>query len=257
MRQLKKYSNRLTDQLVHCLIVSLVMSDFLNSILESSNTPWLSALVLGLMTAISPCPLATNITAVGFISKDIGNKHRVFLNGVFYTLGRAITYTAIPLIIFLGADQFAFSGFFQRYGEKMIGPILFIIGLFMLDVIKIKFPGLSSLSEKMQAKTKWGYWDAMVLGMLFALAFCPYSGVLYFGMLVPMTVSSASGLYLPIVFALATGIPVIIFAGIIAYTISGIGGVYHKVKVFELWFRRTVAVLFIVVGVYYIIRVLL
>jgi len=217
--------------------------------------PWLSAMMLGLLTAISPCPLATNITAIGFISKDIDNKNRVFLNGLLYTIGRAITYTSIALIIFLGADQFKFSGFFQRYGEKFIGPLLIIIGLFMLDVIRIKFPGLSRLTSKMQNKTSWGYFDAILLGLVFALAFCPYSGVLYFGMLVPMTVSSASGLYLPIVFAIATGIPVIIFAGLLAYTVSGIGGVYRKVKSFELWFRWIIAVLFILVGIYYIIRV--
>jgi cytochrome c biogenesis protein CcdA len=105
------------------------MNEFLTGILESSSMPWLSALALGLMTAISPCPLATNITAIGFISRDIENKHRVFLNGLLYTLGRALTYTGIALIIFLGADQFKFSGFFQRYGEKFIGPLLIIIGL--------------------------------------------------------------------------------------------------------------------------------
>jgi cytochrome c-type biogenesis protein len=228
---------------------------FLTNLLENSTLPWLSAMVLGLMTSISPCPLATNITAVGFISKDLENRNRVFINGLLYTLGRAITYTAIAFIIFLGVDQFRFAGIFQRYGEKFLGPLLIIIGLFMLDVIKIKFPGMTGLTSKMQKKTRWGYFDAIVLGIVFALAFCPYSGVLYFGMLVPLTVSNASGLYLPVIFALATGIPVIIFAWVLAYTISGIGGVYHKVKTFELWFRRIIAVLFIVVGIYYIIRV--
>lgn len=232
------------------------MNDFFNSILESSTAPWLSALVLGLMTAISPCPLATNITAIGFISKDIDNRHRVFINGLLYTLGRAITYTSIALIIFLGADQFKFSGFFQRYGEKLLGPLLIIIGLFMLDIIKIKFHGLSGITSKMQHKAKWGYFDAVLLGIVFALAFCPYSGVLYFGMLVPMTITSASGLYLPVLFALATGIPVIIFAWVLAYTVSGIGSVYNKVKTFEFWFRRVIAVLFILVGIYYIIRLI-
>jgi cytochrome c biogenesis protein CcdA len=233
------------------------MNDFFNSILENNNTPWLSALVLGLMTAISPCPLATNITAVGFISKDIENRHRVFLNGLFYTVGRAITYTTISLVIYLGADQFKFSGFFQKYGEKFIGPLLIIIGLFMLDIIKINFPGLSRLSSKMQHKKKWGYIDAIMLGVVFAMAFCPYSGVLYFGMLVPMTISSASGLYLPIIFALATGIPVIIFSWVLAYAVSGIGEMYNKIKTFELWFRKIIAVLFILVGIYYIIRMYL
>lgn len=217
--------------------------------------PWLSALALGLMTAISPCPLATNITAIGFISKNIENRNRVFLNGLLYTFGRAITYTGIAVIIYLGADQFKFSGFFQRYGEKFIGPLLIIIGLFMLDVLRIKFPGLTGITSKMQNKSRWGYFDAVLLGLVFALAFCPYSGVLYFGMLVPITLSSASGLFLPVIFAIATGIPVIVFAWVLAYMVSGIGNMYMKVKLFELWFRRIISVLFILVGVYYIIRV--
>jgi len=219
--------------------------------------PWLSALVLGLMTAISPCPLATNITAVGFISKDLENRNRVFVNGLLYTLGRAISYSGIALIIFLGADQFKFSGFLQQYGERILGPLLIVIGLFMLDILKISFPGFDRLNARMEKKTRWGYFDAMLLGMVFALAFCPYSGVLYFGMLIPMTVASSSGLYLPVVFAIATGIPVIVFAWILAYAMSGLGNVYNKVKLFEYWFRRLIAVLFMVVGGYYIFRVLI
>jgi len=229
--------------------------EFLTNLLENSTMPWVTALVLGLMTAISPCPLATNITAVGFISKDIENRNRVFVNGLLYTLGRAITYTGIALVIYLGADQFKFSGFFQIYGEKILGPLLVVIGLFMLDIIKIKFPGMSGLTSRMENKKSWGFFDAILLGMIFAMAFCPYSGVLYFGMLVPMTVASASGLYLPVVFAIATGIPVIIFAWILAFSVGSIGGVYNKMKNFEIWFRRVIAVLFIVVGIYYIIRV--
>jgi len=229
--------------------------DFLTNLLESNSMPWLTAILLGLMTSISPCPLATNITAIGFISKDIDDRNRVFLNGLFYTLGRAISYTLIALVIYLGADQFRFSGFFQQYGEKIIGPVLIIIGVVMLDLVRIKFPGLSGLTSRMEKRKSWRFIDAVLLGMVFALAFCPYSGVLYFGMLIPMTVASASGLYLPVLFAIATGIPVIIFAWVLAYTVSGIGGVYNKVKVFELWFRRIIAVLFIIVGIYYIIRV--
>jgi cytochrome c-type biogenesis protein len=229
--------------------------EFLTNLLDNSTMPWLTALLLGLMTAISPCPLATNITAIGFISRDIKDRNRVFINGLLYTLGRAITYTAIALIIFLGADQLKFGGFFQRYGEKIIGPLLVIIGIFMLDIIKINFPGFNKLTSKMADKKKWGYFDAVLLGLVFALAFCPYSGVLYFGMLVPLTVASVSGLYLPIIFAVATGIPVIIIAWVLAYTVSGIGNVYNKIKSFELWFRRIIAVLFIVIGIYYIIRI--
>ena len=231
--------------------------DFLTAILENSSMPWLSALVLGLMTAISPCPLATNITAIGFVSKDIENRNRVFVNGLIYTLGRAITYTSIALIIYLGADQFKFSGFLQQYGEKFLGPLLIIIGVFMLGIIKINFPALGKLSSGLENKKSWNYWDTLLLGIVFALAFCPYSGVLYFGMLVPMTVASASGLYLPLIFAVATGIPVIIFAWLLAYTVAGVGKVYQKIKTIEIWFRRIIAVLFILVGIYYVLRIFL
>lgn len=231
--------------------------EFLTNLLENNTMPWVTALVLGFMTAISPCPLATNITAVGFISKDIENRNRVFVNGLLYTLGRAISYTGIALVIYLGADQFRFSGFFQLYGEKILGPLLIVIGLFMLDIFKMKFPGLSGLTSRMENKSNWGFFDAILLGMIFAMAFCPYSGVLYFGMLVPITVASASGLYLPVVFAIATGIPVIVFAWILAFSVGSIGGFYNKIKNFEIWFRRLIAVLFIVVGIYYIFRVFL
>lgn len=231
--------------------------NFLNSLIENSAFPWLTAMALGLMTAISPCPMATNITAIGYISRNLDNRNRVFFNGLFYTLGRAISYTSIALILYLGADQFRLSGFFQRYGEKLIGPLLIIIGLFMLDIIKVNFPGISRLTDRMEKRTQWRYWDVILLGMAFALAFCPYSGVLFFGMLIPITITSASGLYLPIVFAISTGIPVIIFAWILAYALSGIGNIYNRIKIFELWFRRLIAAIFIGVGIYSIIETLL
>ena len=231
--------------------------EFLTDLLDNSTMPWLTALLLGLMIAISPCPLDTNITAIGFISKDLNDRNRVFLNGLFYTLGRATTYISLALIIFLGADQLKLSGFFQRYGEKLIGPVLIIIGFFLLDLVKINFPGFSWVTSGMEKKTKWSYFDAVLLGVAFALAFCPYSGVLYFGMLIPMTVNSASGLYLPLIFAVSTGIPVIILAWVIAFAVSGIGNVYNRIRSFEFWFRKAIAVLFILVGIYYIIRVYL
>ncbi len=221
--------------------------------MANSSLPVVTAFILGLMTAISPCPLATNITAIGFISKDVEDSKKVFFNGLVYTLGRAISYTLLALIIFIGADQLKLSGWFQQYGEKVIGPLLIIIGLFMLDLIKIKFPGVSSLTKRFQEKGTSSYWEVLLIGIIFALAFCPYSGVLYFGMLIPMTVASTSGLYLPIVFAIATGIPVIIFAWLLANTVSGVGKVYNRIKVFEIWFRRIISFVFIGVGIYYIV----
>jgi sulfite exporter TauE/SafE len=231
--------------------------EVLLELFENTKLPFLSAFLLGLMTAISPCPLATNITAIGYISKDIESNRKVFLSGLIYTLGRGVAYTTIGVLFFFGANQFEFSGFLQTWGEKILGPLLIIIGLFMLGVLKLNIPGIGSLTEKMENKSNSGFWGILLLGIVFALAFCPYSGVLYFGMLIPMTISSASGLYLPMVFALATGIPVIIFAWLIAFSVGSIGGLYNKMKSFEIWFRRVVAVLFIGVGVYYCVMMFL
>ncbi len=225
--------------------------DFLHSILENSQYTWLTAFVLGLLTAISPCPLATNISAIGFISRDISNQKRVFINGLVYTLGRAITYIGLAVILYFGANQLNISMIFQGWGEKLIGPLLIIIGLFMLDVIKLRFPEWLNFTERMGEKNKKGYLNTLLLGIVFAMAFCPYSGVLYFAMLIPITIASASALYLPSVFAIGTGLPVIVFAWLLAFAVGNLGDAYHNVKVFELWFRRVISVGFIGVGVYY------
>ncbi len=198
------------------------MEEFLNNLYSNTSVPIVSALILGLLTAISPCPMATNITAIGFISKDIGNKNRVFYNGLIYTLGRTLSYTLLAIVLFLGADQFRISDVFQQYGGKIIGPLLLVIGIFMLSIIKINFPAFNRFSERFQNRSTYNYWDVFMLGVIFALA---------------------------------TGIPVILFAWIIAYTISGVGGFYRKIKAFEYWFRRLVAILFIGIGIYYIVTV--
>jgi len=223
----------------------------LQNILENSQYAFVTAILLGLMTAISPCPLATNISAIGFISREIENRRRVFLSGLVYTLGRVISYTGLAVIIYFGASKMNISMAFQGWGEKLLGPVLILIGLFMLDVIKIKFPGFSRITDKIGEKGKGSFWSTLLLGMVFALAFCPYSGVLYFVMLIPITVASASGLYLPVIYAIATGLPVIVFAWLLAYAVGNVGKLYNHIKTFELWFRRVVSVIFIGVGIYY------
>ena len=227
--------------------------DFLTSIFENSQFPILSAFILGLMTALSPCPLATNITAIGYIGKDFNNRKQVVYRGVVYTIGRAITYTAIGLIIYFGASQFKISGFIQQWGEKILGPTLIIIGLFMFGIIKLNIRGIAFLNDKIQQLNKNSYTDVLTMGIVFAFAFCPYSGVLYFGMLMPLTITSTSGLYLPIVFAVATGIPVLIFAWIIAYSVSNISKYFNRIKTFEYLFRRIVALVFVGFGIYYML----
>lgn len=228
--------------------------DFLQSILDNNSVPAITAFILGILTAISPCPLATNITAIGFIGKDIENHHRIFINGLLYTLGRVVTYTVLGFILIPilreGASMFSVQKAISKYGEILIAPLLIVIGIYMLDIIKLNLPKINFSGENLKKKTKGG-WGALFLGILFSLAFCPTSGIFYFGMLIPMSASETGGYLLPVVYAIATGLPVILVAWVLAYSVAGLGKFYNRMQVFEKWFRKVVAILFIVVGIYY------
>ena len=228
--------------------------EFLQSLIDNSNIPLLTAFVLGIMTAISPCPLAVNITATAYLSKDISDKKRVLFNRLFYTAGRMFSYTVLAGIIYFGASKLHIAKWFQQINSLWIGVALIIIGILMLDFIKLNIPFLSNWTSRLSEKqNKRNYWTAFLLGVLFALAFCPYSGILYFGALIPLTIASNEGLLLPPVYSFATGLPVIIIAFLLAYSIANIGKFYNKIKSFELWFRRIVAGIFIGIGIYYVI----
>ena len=228
--------------------------NFLQSILENSSVPVITAFVLGLLTAVSPCPLATNITAIGFIGKDIENRHRIFINGLLYTLGRVVTYTVLGFILIPilreGASMFAVQKAVSKYGEILIAPLLIVIGIYMLDLIKLNIPKISINGEYVKKRTK-GSWGALFLGILFSLAFCPSSGIFFFGMLIPLSAAEAGGYLLPVVYAIATGLPVILVAWVLAYSVAGLGKFYNRIQSFEQWFRKIVAILFIAVGIYY------
>ena len=227
--------------------------EYLQSILENYNLPILSAFILGLMTSISPCPLATNITATAFISKNISNKREVFLSGVVYSFGRAFSYTIIGLVLFFGASKFHVGRFFQQNGEKFLGPLLIVIGLIMLNVITLKFLGTSDFTEKLSEKFQGkGLLGSFFIGVIFALAFCPYSGALYFGILIPMTISTIDGLYLPVIFAFGTGLPVILFTYLLAFAAGSIGVFYNKITIIEKKMRLIAGVVFVITGIYYI-----
>ena len=228
--------------------------NFLQNILDNSNVPILTAFVLGLLTAISPCPLATNITAIGYIGRNIESRKRIFWNGILYTAGRVIAYSVLgAILIYLlrrGEDLFLIQKGVSKWGEMLIAPALILIGLFMLFGDRLHLPKFG-FSGNMESDKLKGSLGSLLLGMLFAMAFCPTSGVLYFGMLIPMSAQATGGYFLPLVFAFATGLPVIFVAWFLAYSVAGVGKFYNRMRVFQRWFNMIVAILFIIVGLYY------
>ncbi|MFI3264382.1 MAG: aromatic aminobenezylarsenical efflux permease ArsG family transporter [Rikenellaceae bacterium] len=229
--------------------------EWLQSLLDSSTTPIFTAFLLGLLTAVSPCPLATNITAIGFISRDLESRHRIFWNGLLYTLGRVLSYTVLGVVLITilreGSSLFQIQKVISKYGEMLLSPALILIGLFMLFGDRLKLPSFGFNGSGGDNLKGRGGFGALLLGVLFALAFCPTSGVFYFGMLIPMSASATVGYLMPAVFAVATALPVIIVAWVLAYSVGELGKVYNRIKVFQKWFSLVVALLFIVVGIYY------
>ena len=232
------------------------MQEYLINLLDQSSWPFWSAFLLGLITSLGPCTLTTNITAISFISKEAAGSRRIFAGGIVYTLGRAFTYSGLALVLSCSTGILPVSGFFSRYGEKLIGPVLVFIGLAMLDFIPISFPSFNRMSHKIENYKKHTYLQDFLLGVVFALAFCSYSGVMYFGLLVPMTLTVESGLFLPFMFALGTGLPVLLLAWLAAFAFSEINRWFLKIKHVELWLRRAVALLFIGIGLYKVFLIL-
>ncbi len=228
--------------------------EHLQSLLDGSTVPILTAFLLGLLTAVSPCPLATNIAAVGYISKDLENRRRIFFNGLLYTFGRIVAYTLLGAVLIAvlreGASVFTIQKAIGKWGEALIAPALILIGLFMLFGHRFNLPkfGFSGRGEQMGRRGGWG---AFLLGVLFALAFCPTSGIFYFGMLIPMSAAETGGYLLPAVFAVATGLPVVTVAWILAYSVAGIGTFYNRMQTIQKWLAWVVGTLFITVGIYY------
>jgi len=225
----------------------------LQELLNNTDAPLLYALILGLLTAISPCQFARNITAIGYLSRDIENPGKVFVNGLFYTLGNAVGYVAIGLVLFLGASKFNVSRTLISFGNVITGIVLLAGGMLMLDIIKIKIPEGGRLMKMIQErKFRSNSVDSALLGFILSLSFCPYNAALFFGMLIPMTIASIKGLYLPVVYSITTGLPVAIVAFLLAFSVSGIGTFYKRVRTFQVWFNKIVAVLFIIIGIYFI-----
>jgi cytochrome c-type biogenesis protein len=211
-----------------------------------------TAIWLGILTSVSPCPLATNIAAVSFISRRITQRNIVFLSGVLYTLGRSLTYIVLGvLIVKTLVDVPILSDFLQRYINKILGIVLILIGMVLLDLLRIPL-SLPSVSENIAKKlVDKGAIGSLPLGILFALAFCPVSAALFFGGLIPIAVKAQSGIGLPLIYGIGTGLPVLLFAFLAAAGAGYINNLYHRITKIEFYTKKATGIIFIMVGVYY------
>jgi cytochrome c biogenesis protein CcdA len=206
----------------------------------------------GILTAISPCPLATNVAAISFISRRVTSPRKALLTGLLYTLGRSLVYVVIAGVLvssLLSAS--AVSAALQKYMNKILGPLLILVGMVLLGLIGFGTRG-SSLGERAGLRVAdWGIWAGLALGIVFALSFCPASAALYFAGLIPLAVKYESSILLPLVFGLCTGLPVVLFAVLIVVSTGAMAKAFNRITAFERWARRATGVLFVAVGIYF------
>lgn len=227
--------------------------DWIHGIIEHTQFPLLTAFLLGLIVALHPCPLATNIAAMGYIARDVANRRRVFLNGLFYTFGRMIAYSVLGMVLIVvlrnGADMLSLGHWFSEWGERLLAPVLIVIGLyFMLGHLIHRHehcPDVHSRGHRFH-----GAGGSMALGLLLALSFCPESAVVYFGMLMPLSVESHGGFMLPVVFSVATAIPTVLMVWAVAYGLAGLSAMKERMHVLQRWVSVGVGALFIGAGVF-------
>ena len=212
------------------------------------------ALWLGILTSISPCPLATNIAAISYVGRKVDKARWVLLAGLLYTLGRSIAYLAVAMLVTEGLLSIpGVSNFLQKYMNLCIGPIMLAVGLLLLDIWKFSFGGGMGGRFKERIE-KMGVWGAGLLGIVFALAFCPVSAGLFFGGLIPLAVKSNSPVLMPALYGIGTALPVIGFAILLAFAAHWVGTAFNKLTVIEIWVRRITAIIMISVGVYLILK---
>ena len=211
-----------------------------------------SAIWLGILTSISPCPLATNVAAISYVSRRVDKPGKVLLHGLLYISGRTLTYAVLGVLLvssLLSAP--ALSHVLQKYMHLALGPILILVGMVLFELISFPLPNFGGGGKMQDRIDALGAWGALLLGILFALSFCPVSAALFFGSLLPLAVQHKSGIVLPVLYGIATGLPVALFSLLIAFGIQRLAEAYKALAGFELWARRLTGVLFIGIGLYY------
>jgi cytochrome c-type biogenesis protein len=215
----------------------------------------LSALWLGILTSISPCPLATNIAAISYVARNLGSSQKVLWSGILYSVGRMLVYVAIAVLAVASLLSLPEVSFFLQINmHKIIGPVLIIVGIILLDLLPISF-STSFASGSIQEKAgNWGMWGSGLLGIVFALSFCPLSAALFFGSLIPLAIDGKSAVLMPSVYGLGTALPVVVFAFVMAFGVKSIGRLFDKLTQMEKWARKLTAFVFIGAGLYLLLK---
>ncbi len=194
-------------------------------------TEWtliVGALWLGILTSISPCPLATNIAALAFLSRRCDRRRAVAWSSVAYIAGRMTAYVVLACAIAAGVlSAPGVADFLRTKMEGLIGPGLIVVGMLVAGWLSLKIPGLGNINSLGSRLATKGFIGEFLMGAVFAMAFCPVSAALFFGGLLPMVIRSGSTVWLPVSYGVGTALPVIIAVTLLA---CGIGMAAERLR---------------------------
>jgi cytochrome c biogenesis protein CcdA len=219
--------------------------------MDANWLPVASAFWLGVLTSISPCPLATNLAAVSYIGRDAERPRLVMQAGLLYTLGRVIAYAALAsLIVWSVLSAPGAAIWLQTTVNLFLGPVLVLVGMVLLDLLRLPATSSSLWNGCRERVQKMGMAGAGLLGFLFALSFCPVSAALYFGSLIPLAINGQSPILLPAIYGVGTGIPVLGFSIALVFGAQAVSKTFQGVSSVEKWLRPATGILILTVGIY-------
>jgi cytochrome c biogenesis protein CcdA len=236
----------------------------------------IAALYLGVLTSISPCPLATNIAAISYIGRKVESARTVLFAGMLYTLGRCLLYLALAVVLSATALSIpVVSVFLQKYMHMVLGPVFLLLGMFLVGLITV-LSGGRGMSESMQKRVdSLGVWGAVPLGVLFAVSFCPTSAAWFFGLIalimggeagaisavlakvgiaLPGTTLPGSIAVLPLVYGIGTAVPVLLVAFLLAFSAQHVSKAYGALGKTEWWARMVTGWIFVLLGVWFSLK---
>ncbi len=209
------------------------------------------ALWLGVLTSLGPCTLATNVVAIAYVGRRVERPWEVLVGGLVYAIGRALAYVALAVaMLSLALSTPRTSLWLQHYMPQLLGPILVVVGLALLQLIRIPWPSFLDSKKTEDLAMLSGPLGPFLLGVLFALTFCPTSAVLFFGSLIPLALNAGSRVALPLAFGLGTALPVVVLATGVALVAGWVGPAYVAAQRIERKARLATGIVFLVIGCY-------
>lgn len=210
------------------------------------------AFVLGFLTSISPCLLATNVTAISFIARRIDRPRYILLSGASYAFGQALGFVVLAaLVVGSLVSVPSISHWLQKYMFRVLGPVLIVVGMFLVEMLRVSLGSGRLKGWAQRFGSRGGLWATALLGLLFAMSFCPTTAALFFGGLIPLAVAHESKVILPLAYSIGVSVPVVTIVFVIGFAANLLGRIMRRVTEVEWWLRRMAGGIFIVVGIYF------